>query len=57
MFFNAFVLPHMEYCITLWGGSPDIDKVTKLQKRAARLILDKGYDTPSSELFSKLNAL
>ena len=27
----------------------------KLQKRAARIILDKGIDTPSADMFAELN--
>jgi hypothetical protein len=53
-FYNAYILPHIEYCITLWGTSPDIDKISKLQKRAARIILDAQIETPSSQLFERL---
>lgn len=57
MFYNAYILPHLDYCCTIWGNcnSEYLDRVTKFQKRAARLILDKDYDTPSEELFSMLN--
>ena len=56
LFFNAYILPHIDYCCTIWGqcSSSSESKLIKFQKRAARLILDKGVDTPSSELFSKL---
>ena len=55
MFFNSFILPHIEYCCTIWGGAADIDKVVKFQKRAARVILDATYDVSSDTLFKKLN--
>ena len=56
LFFNAYILPHIDYCCTVWGqcSSGYEAKLIRFQKRAARLILDKGIDTPSAELFSKL---
>jgi hypothetical protein len=56
LFFNAYILPHLDYCCTVWGrcSSNLEDKLIKFQKRAARIILDKGIDTPSSQLFSEL---
>ena len=57
LFFNAYVLPHIDYCCTVWGNisSNLTDSMIKLQKRAARIILDKGIDTPSAGMFAELN--
>ena len=57
LFFNAYVLPHIDYCCTVWGNisSNLTDSMIKLQKRAARIILDKGIDTPSADMFAELN--
>jgi hypothetical protein len=57
LFFNAYVLPHLDYCCTIWGNSSNelIAEMIKFQKRAARIILDKSYDAPSAELFKQLN--
>lgn len=56
MFYNAYILPHLDYCCIIYGNCTSFleDKLIKFQKRAARLILDKDYDTPSAELFSEL---
>ena len=56
LYFNAYILPHLDYCNTIWGNCSNelIDKVIKFQKRAARVILDKDLTTPSSELFQQL---
>jgi hypothetical protein len=56
MFYNAYILPHLDYCCIIYGNCTSFleDKFIKVQKRAARLILDKDYDTPSAELFSEL---
>ena len=55
MFYNAFIMPHLQYCVTIWGKSSDVDRISKFQKRAARVILDKGYNVPSTEPFAALN--
>ena len=56
LFFNAYILPHLDYCSTIWGNcsTTDTDRVIRFQKRAARVILDKDIDTPSNELFKQL---
>ena len=57
LFFNAYILPHIDYCCTVWENinSTLTDCIIKLQKRAARIILDKGIDTPSVEMFNQLS--
>ena len=59
IFFNAYILPHLDYCCTIWGNSSadSMDSLIKFQKRAARLILDKDLETPSAELFAELKWL
>ena len=38
-FYNCYVAPHLNYCITVWGSSSDITRLSKLQKQAAKLFL------------------
>ena len=59
MFFNAYILPHLDYCCVIWGtcSVTQEQKLVRFQKRAARLILEKDIDTPSSLLFRELNWL
>ena len=56
MFYNAYILPHFDYCCSIWGNCCNylLETLLKLQKRAARIIVDE-YDfmTPSVELFEK----
>ena len=49
--------PHLDFCCIIWDNrcSTLEDKLIKLQKRAARVILDCNFYTPSSELFKELN--
>ena len=41
--------------VALFGETPIMNTVIKFQKCAARSILDKSIDTPSSEMFAELN--
>ena len=56
MFFNAYILPHMDCCPTIWGrcSSGSEDRLLKFQKRAARIILNRDVDAPSAPLFLEL---
>ena len=57
MFYNAYILPHLDYCCTIWGNANTelINLVVKFQKRVARSILGKPLETPSAEMFSELH--
>ena len=56
LFFNAYILPYLDYCCTIWGNCSNelLNIFLKFQKRAARIILDKSFDAPSQELFFEL---
>ena len=49
-------MPHFNYCSTIWkdDGKHHINKLLKLQKKAARVIRGDTYDVRSSESFEKL---
>ena len=61
LFYNYYVKPHFEYCNTIWSNcsKSNVYAMTKLQKQAARLILDekmnKENTTPSTVLFQTLD--
>ena len=55
--FLQFSLPYqVQYCCTIWGqcNKTDIYSIIKLQKQAARLILDADKYSSSSPLFDQL---
>ena len=57
LFFNAYILPHIDYCCIIWGNCTKTmeDRLIKFQKRAARVILNiNDIETPSATLFSQL---
>ena len=50
MYYNGFILPLFDYCCTVWGETTNLNleklcTKCKLQKRAARIILNAKYDT------------
>ena len=51
------ILPHIDYCCTVWGNINNslTDSMIKLQKRAARIILDKDIDASSEDMFAELH--
>ncbi len=51
---QAFIFTHIDYCSTVWGSS-QLQRLYKLQKRAARMIFDLSTQTPSKPLLEKLN--
>ena len=57
LFFNSYVLPHFDYCAITWRNCSKsaLSKLTKLQKRAARIILNKDYNSRTCYLFAELN--
>jgi hypothetical protein len=56
--YNALVMPHFNYCSTVWQNNNQthfIDKLYKLQKRAARITTNLDYTVRSSDTFQKLS--
>jgi hypothetical protein len=59
IFYNSYLLPIFDYCCVLWGKDNKnyINKINILQKRAAKIILNKPIKTPTKGLFKSLNWL
>lgn len=59
LFHNSYILTTFDYCCTIWGSAnkTNLTKVNVLQKRAAKVILQKPNRTPSKELFLQLKWL
>ena len=56
LFYQGYILPLIDYGSNTWGSTSklNIERLSKLQKRAARIILKADFDTPSSEMFNEL---
>ena len=58
-FYQAYVLPILDYGSNTWGAtsSTHIERLSKIQKRAACIILKANFMTPSSYMFEQLSWL
>ena len=56
LFYQGYILPLIAYGSNTWGATSknNIERIFKLQKRAARIILHADYNTPSSEMLKKI---
>ena len=56
MSLNTYIVPHFDLCCVIWGNCTHNleEKMVELQKRAARVIIDCGFYTPSCMMFSEL---
>jgi hypothetical protein len=57
--YHSFVLPYLQYGITLWGAAPQtvLDSLFVLQKKALKVALSLPYRTSTLQLFSNLRTL
>jgi len=56
LFYNSYILTTMDYCCALWCSATQshLRKIHSIQKRAAKIILNKPYSTHSAPLFKEL---
>ena len=59
LLYNSLVLPHMDYCSAVWSNryQSQTNQLRQVKKRAARLIMNETYETPSAELFKNLKSM
>ena len=55
-FYQGYILPLIDYGSVTWSGtsSTNLERILKLQKRAAPIFLHVDYNTPSATLFREL---
>ena len=58
-YYNPYILPIFEYGCMFWGRctTTNMQRLLKLQKRAAKIILKEDILTPSRSMFSELKWL
>ena len=59
MLYNSLIVPHLTYCITVWGNCSQtkLDSLIKLQKKAIRICTGSHYLAHSAPLFKKVKTL
>lgn len=53
--YNTLILPHLTYCILIWGSSTK--RLFKIQKKAVRIISNSAYLSHTDPLFKELEIL
>ena len=55
--YNAIILPHFDYCSLVWDTCSNylLEKLQKMQNRAARVITGKSYEVRSDDILRELN--
>ena len=57
IFYLTFIQQSLDNCATLWGVESDVNKLYKLHKSAARLILNKHPQSNSFAIFQELEII
>ena len=57
LFSKTVFQSRIDFCCTVWGQSPHVSRIYKLQKLLLRLIYDKSKFSPSKQLFEQSNIL
>ena len=59
LYYNSYILPIFDYGCMIWGqcSTYNINRLLRLQKRAARIILQADFMTPSKQMFQELGWL
>lgn len=55
-FFNIEILPKIPFvCPVVWGftSAANLERILRLQKRFARIIVHSDYNTPSAKMFKE----
>ena len=55
--YNSVILPYFDYCSMVWEncGNCALQRLQKMQNRAARVITEKSYEVRSSEILRELD--
>ena len=56
LYYQGYILPLIDYGSSTWGttSKANIERISKLQKRAVRIFLKAPFDTASAEIFNTL---
>ena len=56
LYYQGYILSQIDYGSSTWGtmSKHNIETLSELQKRAARIILNANYDTASADMFNEL---
>ena len=54
--YTSIIEPHFRYCCSVWGcaATSEINRLQEFQNRAARIVTNSSFDTPSNQLIENL---
>ena len=54
--YNSLILPYFDYCNMVWENTAkyNLQKIKKMQNRAARILTGSSYDVPTTDLMRQL---
>ena len=54
--YNSLILPYFDYCNMVWENTAkyNLQKIQKMQNRAARILTGSSYDVPTTDLMRQL---
>ena len=54
--YNSLILPYFHYCNIVWENTAkyNLQKIQKMQNRAARILTGSSYDVPTTDLMRQL---
>ena len=54
--YNSLILPYFDYCNMVWENTTkyNLQKIQKMQNRAARILTGSSYDVPTTDLMRQL---
>ena len=57
--YNSLILPYLNYCVEAWGDTypTNLSRITKLQKRAIRIVGNLGFNRHTNLVFAELKLL
>ncbi len=56
-FYKSYIQPHIDYCNTVWGQSPHVNRIHFLQKMVLRLIMNVPNLTHSAPLLHQCGVM
>ena len=55
--YNSLIMPHINYCLLIWGASSNVNKLCLLQKKILRMVTASNYIAHTEPIFKNLNIL
>ena len=55
--YNSLIMPHINYCLLIWGASSNVNRLCLLQKKILQMVTASNYIDHTEPIFKNLNIL